>query len=286
MSWGKIAAEYIAAKKALQRNDIVPMKTWNQKRMGQVWRQEYDAFRIELQTTTFGMGDEWEECGYITRDKRLTANKADGVIKLAIMSVDVQMDHFYFVVRLASIDGKSRLLDCGKVNFWEDISNKQGQHGIHPQFVFVDSGYGKKGEVYELCAKHGWTALKGDGMRDRFAHKLPNGKTIHKFYSEVTKAGTPSGKIAKLFHFSDLNIKDMLDRMRRDNSRWQIPSNAPKEYLESLESERRLKKPSGIWLWDQIGKRPNHYWDCEVMITAVMVMAKIIGSVEEAETTG
>jgi hypothetical protein len=33
----------------------------------------------------------------------------------------------------------------------------------------------------------------------------------------------------------------------------------------------------GKWQWERIGKRPNHYWDCESMQVAAAVMLKLVG---------
>jgi hypothetical protein len=36
-------------------------------------------------------------------------------------------------------------------------------------------------------------------------------------------------------------------------------------------------RKGGKWLWERIGKRPNHYWDCEAMQVAAAVMLKLVG---------
>ena len=43
-----------------------------------------------------------------------------------------------------------------------------------------------------------------------------------------------------------------------------------------MESEQRIKE-RGQWMWRQIGSRPNHYWDVEVMQVVAATMLKIIG---------
>ena len=43
-----------------------------------------------------------------------------------------------------------------------------------------------------------------------------------------------------------------------------------------MASEQRVRK-GGKWLWERIGKRPNHYWDCESMQVAAAVMLKLVG---------
>ena len=48
------------------------------------------------------------------------------------------------------------------------------------------------------------------------------------------------------------------------------------QYLAQMESEQRVKD-GGKWLWKQVGKRPNHYLDCEAMQAAAATMLKLIG---------
>ena len=46
-------------------------------------------------------------------------------------------------------------------------------------------------------------------------------------------------------------------------------------------------KRGSKWLWERIGKRPNHYLDCEAMQVTAATMLKIIGreAVEAADET-
>ncbi|MBR5594396.1 MAG: phage terminase large subunit family protein, partial [Bacteroidaceae bacterium] len=58
---------------------------------------------------------------------------------------------------------------------------------------------------------------------------------------------------------------------------WEVPSNAPTEYLDMLDSESRTYD-KGRWIWKQIGERPNHYLDCEAMQVCAAIMLKLVGS--------
>ena len=72
------------------------------------------------------------------------------------MSVDVQMNCFYLVVRAWSINGSSRLLWHEKVLTWEDIEEIQKRFRILDNLVFVDAGYNSF-EVYKHCGE--WIAI-------------------------------------------------------------------------------------------------------------------------------
>jgi hypothetical protein len=89
-----------------------------------------------------------------------------------------------------------------------------------------------------------------------------------------------------VFHWSNLAIKDILAKLMKIPDKWQTPDDIDalsKDYRQQMDSERRTKK-NGKPLWLQIGKRPNHLWDCEAMQVAVGVMTKVIGAeVEQGE---
>jgi hypothetical protein len=145
--------------------------------------------------------------------------------------------------------------------------------------VFVDAGNATY-EVYRQCAKRRWIALIGD-RRATFVHKVKNGKSLQRFYSPRRKVSISSRQHCYVHYWSNLNIKDTLARLRRNQNpdagpTWEIPDDVPEEYLAQMESEHRIKK-NDRWIWEQIGSRPNHYWDCESMQAAATTMLKIIG---------
>ena len=84
-----------------------------------------------------------------------------------------------------------------------------------------------------------------------------------------------------VFYWSNLNCKDILARLRRNQrpengATWEVPDDIDDEYLAQMESEHRIKD-SKRWIWKQIGSRPNHLWDCEAMQVVAVVMLKLVG---------
>lgn len=91
----------------------------------------------------------------------------------------------------------------------------------------------------------------------------------------------------QVHYWSNLNIKDSLARLRRNQDpangvTWEVPDDVPEDYLKQMESEHRVKYQSK-WIWKQIGSRPNHYFDCEAMQTAAATMLKLTGREAVAE---
>lgn len=89
------------------------------------------------------------------------------------------------------------------------------------------------------------------------------------------------GQSCSVFYWSNLNIKDTLARLRRNQEPengpvWQVPDDIDDDYLAQMESEHRIKK-NGKWIYEQIGSRPNHYFDCEAEQVVAATMLKIVG---------
>ncbi|MEE4212914.1 MAG: terminase gpA endonuclease subunit, partial [Parvularcula sp.] len=281
MSWGKLAELYLRAKLAARRGDTTLLQQFYQKRLALPWREIEEDFKVEVTTSGYRLGDPWDdEAALDARGKLLAAPfpKEHSAIPLRFLSIDVQMDHFWLVVRSWSAEGASRLLWCQKALTWEELEAVQTRFRIHDNLVFVDAGYNSY-EVYRQCARHGWTALMGD-RRETFAHNGPTGSVL-RFYSTVRKVFLAKGSICRMHYFAANPLKDLLARLRRHQNpetgaSWEIPEDVPAEYLQHLEGEHRVKK-AGKWVWEQIGDRPNHLLDCEVMQVCAATMLKIAG---------
>lgn len=277
MSLGELAEMYLRAKESCRRGDLEDLKNFYQKRLALPWGDLEEDFTLDISPSGYRMGDDWESEGAVGAKGTILPppHENKNRVRLRFLTVDVQMDHFYAVVRSWACDASSRLVYCAKLQTWEDVEILQNRFGVFPQLVFVDAGYSTF-EVYRNCAKHNWTALMGDGRRD-FPHRV-NGKITQRFYS-TARHPLVSDRKCRMHYWSNLGIKDTLARLRSnrnpdEGSTWEVPSDVPKEYLKMLDSEQRVKKGNS-WEWRQIGKRPNHYWDCEAMQVCAAYMMKL-----------
>lgn len=283
MSWGKLAELYLRAKIAARKGDSSLLQQFYQKRLALAWREFAEDYRLEIASGSYNSGDVWdEEAGFNKLGEIIAPPFAENevIAPLRIMSVDVQMNCFYLVVRAWSINGSSRLLWHEKVLTWEDIEEVQKRFRILDNLVFVDAGYNSF-EVYKHCGERNWIALMGDN-RANFFHRLPNGKTVLRFYSPVKHIFISRYVKCRMHFWSNLNVKDTLARIRRnqnpaDGATWEVPTDISEDYLKQMESEHRIKKGNS-WIWEQIGNRPNHYLDCEAMNCAGALMLKIVGN--------
>ena len=277
MSWGELAEMYLRAKESCRRGDMEDLKNFYQKRLALPWGDLEEDFTLDISPSGYRMGDDWESEGAVGAKGAVLPppHENKNRVRLRFLTVDVQMDHFYAVVRSWACDASSRLVYCAKLQTWEDVEILQNRFGVFPQLVFVDAGYSTF-EVYRNCAKHNWTALMGDGRRD-FPHRV-NGKITQRIYS-TARHPLVSDRKCRMHYWSNLGIKDTLARLRSnqnpdEGSTWEVPSDVPEEYLKMLDSEQRVKKGNS-WEWRQIGKRPNHYWDCEAMQVCAAYMMKL-----------
>lgn len=277
MSWGELAEIYLRAKESCRRGDLEDLKNFYQKRLALPWGDLEEDFTLDISPSGYRMGDDWESEGAVGAKGAIVPppHENKNRVRLRFLTVDVQMDHFYAIVRSWACDASSRLVYCAKLQTWEDVEILQNRFGVFPQLVFVDAGYSTF-EVYRNCAKHNWTALMGDGRRD-FPHRV-NGKITQRFYS-TARHPLVSDRKCRMHYWSNLGIKDTLARLRSnqnpdEGSTWEVPSDVPEEYLKMLDSEQRVKKGNS-WEWRQIGKRPNHYWDCEAMQVCAAYMMKL-----------
>lgn len=277
MSWGELAEMYLRAKESCRRGDMEDLKNFYQKRLALPWGDLEEDFTLDISPSGYRMGDDWESEAAVGAKGAILPppHENKNRVRLRFLTVDVQMDHFYAVVRSWACDASSRLVYCAKLQTWEDVEILQSRFGVFPQLVFVDAGYSTF-EVYRNCAKHNWTALMGDGRRD-FPHRV-NGKITQRFYS-TARHPLVSDRKCRMHYWSNLGIKDTLARLRSnrnpdEGSTWEVPSDVPEEYLKMLDSEQRVKKGNS-WEWRQIGKRPNHYWDCEAMQVCAAYMMKL-----------
>ncbi|QYY34597.1 terminase gpA endonuclease subunit [Ruficoccus sp. ZRK36] len=287
MSWGKLAELYLRAKAAARQGDTSLLQQFYQKRLALPWREYVEDYKMEIATCGYRKGESWEEEGGITRQGKVVAPPFEGaVIPLRILTVDCQMDHLFAVVRSWSPNGSSRLVWNERLLTFDDIELLQERYEIHPNLVFVDAGHATY-DVYRQCSKKGWVALIGD-RRLTFPHKSKEKGGVQRFYSPRRKVVLGTRQSCYVHYWSNLNIKDTLARLRRNQDpakgpTWEVPDDIDEDYLSQMESEHRAKEKN-TWMWKQIGKRPNHYWDCESMQAAAATMLKIIGRESVVDT--
>ena len=263
MNWADLVREWITANAMKRKGLVDELRQFTQKRAAERWKTEQSAPDVELLAADYSLSD------------FMNGQAIDGEV-LRFQTVDVQQDHFWSVIRAWRADGSSRLLWEGKIAMVEMVRELQQRYSVKPHMLFIDTGY-MPGNVYDWCARFGWTGAKGEG-----AHGIKvNG--VQRLYSNLQPTQTPSGT-ARYFVWSNDGVKDALAKLRASGSPiWEFPRDVSSEYLAQLNSEmkretldKRTKRMVLRWL--QIGSRANHLWDCEAMQVAVATMLKLLRS--------
>ena len=291
-SWGKILegrlrAEYIKE----GTGDTGPLAQWVQKQMGDFWMDTPDEYDVSQIIGQYKQGEEWDNEMLIDpTTKRAHSDKTkEGHPKARFMTVDVQRNGFYALVRCWGIDNESRLYKWrfipsvdGKLP-WKDLKSFQTACGVHNALVFIDCG-DQYEEVIRECGTNGFTALRGDARTD-FIWRIQTSsgmRSVAKTYGPATLVNLGTGTVRK-HTFSNLGLKDQLARLRKIGKHT-IPDDAGADYLKQMDSELRVMGDKGKPEWRRIGKRDNHLWDCEVMQLVPAMAFNLLGQVVRPTT--
>jgi phage terminase large subunit GpA-like protein len=263
--WIRIVQEFLMAKEAMDQGAHEPLKTFITETLGESWREQEMFGDDIMEPGGFRLGDPWPE------------------ESLRFMTVDVQKDHFWFVVRSWSKEGESRLVAEGKIQTVADIKDTAAAFKVPDRCVIMDCGY-EQNRIFQVCCANGWVAFKGD---ERASFSTYHGGGIREVrpYSWPPLAGDPGlGTVQQgmqrcpFFMWSNPTVKDFLYRLKTGKGLgWGLPADVSAEYMRQMCSEAkrrtRNKKTGQVeHQWQVIGRRQNHLWDCECMqLVAAMI---------------
>jgi len=201
----------------------------------------------------------------------------DGAIVLTA-GVDVQKDHFYFVIRGWGFGEESWLIRSCRVESWNELisalfntgyKNYRSNEIFKVRIACIDSGY-RTDEVYDVCRRWGHVAIptKGKDHMER-PYKIS-------YIDRNYQGGKMRGGLA-LYHLDVSQYKDKLNRLVHtqpgDPAQWHIFDNISNDYVNQLCGERKIilvdKGGRGYEEWRPVTQgAKNHYLDCEVYATA------------------
>lgn len=212
---------------------------------------------------------------------------------------DVQLDHFYAVVRGHGDGMFARLHFAEKVNSFDDLEALHRQFGVARNMAGLDCGYDRNGDVYKFCARHQWYAMRGDDPKEGFyRHQLPDGKHVRKIYSPAeridaflgTHAGT-TGFCLRTF-FAKAKADDILQQLLLGiRGAWQTPRDVPEIWLKQINARRKLPKKDPLTgditlEWVEVVRKFDHLRDCECMQVVLAAMRGFLREFEPAAAPG
>ena len=266
--WTDLVQEFLTAKAALKVGSVEPLKTFRCESLGLPWSTDMTEADDVIDLPTHDDVWPWE------------------LEKYRFATVDVQKDHFYFLVRAWSTEGESRLAHWSKPKSFADVEALREEYNVEKHLCFIDAGYNAN-RVYNACHEYGWTCLKGGSQKD-YTHKTRDGKTIKRAFSIKVDIDPGQGtskqgrlKIVPLFHWSNPTVKDILGNLRdAKGATWEAYDTAGEEYQTQMFSEKKIQRHDRagqpIYEWRKIGKRDNHIFDCEGMQVVAALMGRVL----------
>jgi hypothetical protein len=273
--WPDLACQFHDATVKKNRGDLEAIENFVRKRLSQVWdKGKYISLSDDEDSAgDYEQGQPWKEADY------------------TFCTIDVQKDHYYFVIRKWTHGVESRLIEAHKavsdahiVEMCEKYAIQQD--GMNGSGVFVDGNYNSV-EVQRIAAKNGWIVLRGQNCK-LFRHD----DGTFKLYGEPqyidTWQGTDTGegKVKYCVQFwnaeNEVRLKfATLRGIHEPKKLWTYPKDIGDNYIRQLNSWKQVAKKNakdGSTYYDFIKTyRNDHFYDCEKMQIIAASMAGLIG---------
>jgi len=238
ITFGRMAVEYLKAKQTVDGIRIFT-NGW----LAEPWRQD-DTFVDPAQFRA------------LERDYERGEIKG----KYRILSVDVQRNSFYWIVRGFDLDGTSYLIDNGLLPSLEDLPPIVEKYQVG--YAIMDTGY-RTQEMYEFISGGGGTWFGAKGW-----DKMPTPYRLVKIdpYTPIKTQRSKAPRI-NLLHVNKGVWQEELQKKRSGASlNWFVYNNVEPEYVRQMLAtsliERTNRKGQTVREWVVEG-RDDHYWDCE-----------------------
>lgn len=281
--WLPMVMRFELAQLARQRGDLEPLGKCVREEFAGIWDPE-KYFRPEQQNryqhpTPYRMREEW--AGEI-KDPR------GRPWRFAL--VDVQLDHFYLVIRKWGRWSQSRLHFTAICMSPSEIALHVAENGVPPERVFFDARYDPQ-RVRSICARMGWRTLLGDKEMKDYMHEdgirriYDRPRAVDAMTGTILQGRTDSAVIETLF--SKHAALDRLHLMRSPDSRapdgsplWTAASDAPDWYYKQINAHyrKRVDEADGGHHHAWHGNKDDHAGDCEAEAVVTATMAELTGA--------
>jgi phage terminase large subunit GpA-like protein len=300
---GNITDDYIGSKhRGFWINSLYsPWLTWSD--IAAEFLRSKDYIELLMNFVNSWLAEVWEEKieeTTVDKIKALSCDYAQGVVPDDVIvltaGVDVQKDHFYYVIRGWGYYEESWLIRADRVEYWEDIVDAlfkteykrlSGSETLPVYMSCIDSGY-RTDEVYRFCRQ--WSdrtkAVKGQeeitGGRFYRASKID----INSRTGSIIRSGLV------LWNVNVTQYKDKINRLvaSHDPRKWHIFKDPREEYLNQFSSEHKILirnrntgKAKEVWQKKKEAVA-NHYLDAEVYAVAAADIIRAL-NIRKDETT-
>ena len=195
--WAQEVIEFIESNRLAKVGITDKLRQWTQKRRAKFWSEDMaDSQMTVIRSAEFSKLD-YE-----------TGEPIDGEVR-RFATIDAGGDHFWMVIAAWRQGGTLRVLWEGYVpgdgGDESELKRICDAYKVPPAQTFIDIGF-EQDRILDLCVKHGWTGIKGDGIKRFFLHPRAKGKPLEKLYSPIKRARAKSGGIARFLFIASNQI--------------------------------------------------------------------------------
>lgn len=271
--WVKLVQQFEEAMEAKYRGDTSLLRLFIIQRLCEFWAPVH-----------YEMTHDLEHGGYKIADFE-NGELIDGE-DLRGMAVDVQQNDLWFTIAAMGAGGRIQVLYCGQALGFDDIEKLRIQYKIPAARVLIDCRY-RRDYVFQMCARHGWTAYRGV-FKDDFSVRSKNG-IIKAPYSEVVPVQSGGGARATVINLCVNPIKDVVAEIRAGRmGSLCVPDDIDPRFKDHLNAEVKRKVTAGRdnreqEMWVRIGKRANHMLDNVMAIVGLGMVKGLIRTRMESD---
>jgi phage terminase large subunit GpA-like protein len=254
VSFSQLAAEWLES-----QNDIEALADFINQRLAEPWEQTVAAPRE----------DEFSNKAEAARHMRLPVGVVPSWAGALFLTVDVQQNGMWLVLRAWGHAYRSRLIWYGFVRSFDEVYTRatalykvEDGRSCRVSLCLIDSGGGtaadaresRTQEVYRFCERAPGLLIPIKGASNeqlRTVRSSPYAKTA-------------DGRPVPLFTVHTQRCKDELMRLVRNGDGWELNEGVEPDYLRQMTSEHKVRRADGSMLWIQKGSAENHCWDAEV----------------------
>lgn len=298
--WAEIAIEKIVADRSRKRGDMSLTEELHRKRYAETWDPE-KFFRTDKHNryqhfTPTGEKDAEGKAIVVPTPYRMR-EAWEGVIKdangrpMLVAKIDVQLDHYYLIIRKWGKFSQSRLHLAVRCLSTSEISQHLTIEGVPAERVVMDSRFDPQ-QVRRVCALMGWRTMMGDKQQRDYDH--PDGlrriyappRYVDAFTGTVLQAQGTGGYVVETL-FSKNSALNRLATLRQPDSLapdgtplWSAASDAPEWYYEQANAHYliRVENEDGTYHNVWMGQKNDHAGDCEAMGVVVASALGLTGA--------
>lgn len=203
--------------------------------------------------------------------------------------------HRWFVCRAFAQDGRSRLVDCGRLNEWDQVRAKQLELGVpewteeRPGPWVVSDRRWDPTEVDEICAKFKWFGMMGSDQ-DEFVHSKESEHAGNRMpfseerFIDIGFGTQDQGRRHAIYYlFASQKVQDFLAMLRDGKAEsFEVPADIGSfcpQYADHINSHRQKieerSKGEEKRVWYKLSGWEDHLYDCESELVVLGIMAGV-----------